>query len=59
MTANWSQNNSLGEVRFEQMELGNPEYGCTLSIDFVAFAKAFGADGFRCERTFCCDAQTV
>jgi thiamine pyrophosphate-dependent acetolactate synthase large subunit-like protein len=46
-------------VRFEQMELGNPEYGCTLSIDFVAFAKAFGADGFRCERTFCCDAQTV
>jgi pyruvate dehydrogenase (quinone)/pyruvate decarboxylase len=45
------KNNSLGEVRYEQMEIGNPEYGCALSpIDFVAFAKACGADGFRCER---------
>jgi pyruvate dehydrogenase (quinone) len=43
------KNNSLAEVRFEQKELGNPEYGCDLSpIDFVAFAKACGADGFRC-----------
>jgi len=43
------KNNSLAEVRFEQKELGNPEYGCDLSpIDFMAFAKACGADGFRC-----------
>jgi pyruvate dehydrogenase (quinone) len=43
------KNNSLAEVRFEQKELGNPEYGCELSpIDFVAYAKACGADGFRC-----------
>jgi thiamine pyrophosphate-dependent acetolactate synthase large subunit-like protein len=45
------KNNSLGEVSYEQMEIGNPEFGCTLSpIDFVAFAKPCGADGFRCER---------
>jgi pyruvate dehydrogenase (quinone) len=43
------KNNSLAEVRFEQQELGNPEFGCDLSpIDFVAYAKACGADGFRC-----------
>jgi pyruvate dehydrogenase (quinone) len=45
------KNNSLAEVKFEQKEMGNSEYGCTLApIDFVAFAKACGADGFRCER---------
>jgi pyruvate dehydrogenase (quinone) len=45
------KNNSLAEVKFEQRELGNVEYGCDLSpIDFVAFAKACGADGFRCAR---------
>jgi pyruvate dehydrogenase (quinone) len=45
------KNNSLAEVKFEQQEIGNPEYGCTLPpIDFVAFAKACGADGYRCER---------
>jgi pyruvate dehydrogenase (quinone) len=43
------KNNSLAEVLFEQKELGNPTYGCELApIDFVAFAKACGADGFRC-----------
>jgi pyruvate dehydrogenase (quinone) len=43
------KNNSLAEVRFEQKELGNPEFGCDLSpIDFVAYAKACGAEGFRC-----------
>ncbi len=43
------KNNSLSEVRFEQKDLGNPEFGCDLSpIDFVAFAKACGADGFAC-----------
>ena len=45
------KNNSLAEVKFEQKEIGNPEYGCDLApIDFVAFARACGADGFRCER---------
>src|SRR3978361_2019320 len=43
------KNNSLSEVRFEQQELGNPPYGCDLGpIDFVTFARACGADGFRC-----------
>jgi pyruvate dehydrogenase (quinone) len=45
------KNNSLAEVKFEQEEIGNPVYGCTLPpIDFVAFARACGADGFHCER---------
>jgi pyruvate dehydrogenase (quinone) len=45
------KNNSLAEVRFEQIGLGNPSFGCDLSpIDFVAFARACGAEGFRCER---------
>ncbi|THD57492.1 MAG: pyruvate oxidase [Phenylobacterium sp.] len=43
------KNNSLAEVKFEQQEIGNPEYGCDLApIDFVAFARACGAEGFRC-----------
>jgi pyruvate dehydrogenase (quinone) len=45
------KNNSLAEVKFEQKDIGNPEFGCTLSpIDFVAYARACGADGFRCAR---------
>jgi thiamine pyrophosphate-dependent acetolactate synthase large subunit-like protein len=45
----WHIFNILSEVRFEQEERGNPPYGCDLGpIDFVAFAKACGADGFRC-----------
>jgi pyruvate dehydrogenase (quinone) len=45
------KNNSLAEVKFEQIGLGNPSYGCDLApIDFVAFARACGADGFRCEQ---------
>jgi pyruvate dehydrogenase (quinone) len=45
------KNNSLAEVKFEQKEIGNPNYGCDLPpIDFVAFAKACGADAFHCER---------
>jgi pyruvate dehydrogenase (quinone) len=41
-------NDSLGEVRFEQRDIGNPEYGCALAhIDFAAFAEAVGAKGFR------------
>jgi pyruvate dehydrogenase (quinone) len=45
------KNDTLAEVKFEQVELGNPSFGCDLSpIDFVAFARACGAEGFRCER---------
>jgi len=45
------KNNSLAEVMFEQREIGNPDFGCNLPpIDFVAFAKACGADAFRCEK---------
>jgi pyruvate dehydrogenase (quinone) len=43
------KNNSLAEVLFEQKALGNPTYARELApIDFAAFAKACGADGFRC-----------
>lgn len=41
-------NDALGQVKFEQRELGNPEYGCELGhIDFAAYAQAVGAAGFR------------
>jgi hypothetical protein len=40
------KNDSLAEVKFEQVGLGNPSFGCDLSpIDFVAFARACGAEG--------------
>lgn len=53
------KNNSLGQIKWEQMALlGNPEYGCDLHpIDFVAFAKACGGEGYyiddpkRCRET--------
>ena len=36
------KNNNLAEVKFEQKEIGNPEYGCTLApIDFVVFSLVF------------------
>jgi pyruvate dehydrogenase (quinone)/pyruvate oxidase len=46
------KNNVLGMIKWEQMVfLGNPEYGVSLEpIDFVKFAEACGAVGFRCER---------
>jgi pyruvate dehydrogenase (quinone)/pyruvate oxidase len=46
------KNNVLGMIKWEQMVfLGNPEYGVDLQpIDFVRFAEACGAAGFRCER---------
>jgi pyruvate dehydrogenase (quinone) len=46
------KNNALGMIKWEQMVfLGNPEYGVSLEpIDFVKFAEACGAIGFRCER---------
>ncbi|HYP09161.1 MAG TPA: thiamine pyrophosphate-dependent enzyme [Bryobacteraceae bacterium] len=42
------KNNTLGQIKWEQlMFLGNPEYGCELHpIDFAAFARACGAEGF-------------
>src|SRR5213075_3543004 len=45
------KNNTLGMIKWEQMVfLGNPEYGVSLEpIDFVKFAEACGAIGFRCE----------
>ncbi len=45
------KNDSLAEVMFEQREIGNPDFGCNLPpIDFVSFAKACGADAFRCDK---------
>jgi pyruvate dehydrogenase (quinone)/pyruvate oxidase len=46
------KNNVLGMIKWEQMVfLGNPEYGVSLEpIDFVKFAEACGAIGFRCEK---------
>jgi pyruvate dehydrogenase (quinone) len=45
------KNNALGEVMFEQKDLGNPVYGCELGpIDFVKFAEACGAEGYRAAR---------
>ena len=43
------KNNVLGQIKWEQMVfLGNPEYGVDLApIDFVKFAEACGATGFR------------
>jgi pyruvate dehydrogenase (quinone) len=43
------KNNTLGQIKWEQMVfLGNPEYGVELQpIDFVKFAEACGAVGFR------------
>jgi pyruvate dehydrogenase (quinone)/pyruvate oxidase len=42
------KNNSLGMIKWEQMVfLGNPEFACELQpIDFVAFARACGAEAF-------------
>lgn len=44
------RNDSLGMIKWEQIVfLGNPEYECDLQpIDFVKFAEACGAVGFRC-----------
>ena len=42
------KNDSLAEVRFEQTDLGYKPFGIELGpIDFVAFAKACGAEGFH------------
>jgi thiamine pyrophosphate-dependent acetolactate synthase large subunit-like protein len=45
------KNNSLAMVRFEQEGIGNPDYGVELQpIDFVKYADACGAEGYRCTR---------
>ena len=43
------KNNTLGQIKWEQMVFeGNPEYQCELyPVDFVAFAKALGANAVR------------
>ena len=43
------KNNTLGQIKWEQMVFqGNPEYQCDLiPIDFVALARAVGANGVR------------
>jgi pyruvate dehydrogenase (quinone)/pyruvate oxidase len=50
------KNNSLGQIKWEQMVfLGNPEYGCELHpIDFPAFARACGGEGFTIENPSDC-----
>ena len=43
------KNNSLAMDRFEQEDLGNPDYGISLQpIDFAKIADACGAEGFTC-----------
>jgi pyruvate dehydrogenase (quinone) len=50
------KNNSLGQIKWEQMVfLGNPEYGCELHpIDFAAFARACGANGYTVDDPAAC-----
>jgi pyruvate dehydrogenase (quinone) len=52
------KNNSLGQIKWEQMVfLGNPEYGCDLQpIDFAAFARACGGEGFSVDDPARCGA---
>ena len=52
------KNNTLGQIKWEQMVfLGNPEYGVSLQpIDFVKYAEACGAIGFRIDDPKDCGA---
>jgi pyruvate dehydrogenase (quinone)/pyruvate oxidase len=52
------KNNVLGQIKWEQMVfLGNPEYGVELQpIDFVKFAEACGATGYRIDEPSQCGA---
>ncbi|MGC2696839.1 MAG: thiamine pyrophosphate-dependent enzyme [Candidatus Angelobacter sp.] len=52
------KNNVLGQIKWEQMVfLGNPEFGVELQpIDFVKFAEACGAIGFRVDDPNTCGA---
>ena len=53
------KNNTLGQIKWEQMVFeGNPEYQCDLlPIDFVALAKAVGADGVSITDPTQCEQQ--
>jgi len=52
------KNNALGQIKWEQMVfLGNPEFGVDLQpIDFVKFAEACGATGYRIDDPKDCGA---
>src|SRR5450755_455270 len=52
------KNNTLGQIKWEQMVfLGNPEYECDLQpIDFAAFARACGGQGFTITDPTTCGA---
>jgi pyruvate dehydrogenase (quinone) len=51
-----AKNNTLGMIKWEQLVfLGNPEYGCELHpIDFAAFARACGANGYTVDDPAAC-----
>lgn len=53
------KNNTLGQIKWEQMVfMGNPEYACDLfPIDFVAMARAVGADGVKIDDPADCQAK--
>jgi pyruvate dehydrogenase (quinone) len=45
------KNNSLAMDRFEQEDLGNPDYGIALQpVQFAKIAEACGAEGYSCKR---------
>jgi pyruvate dehydrogenase (quinone) len=45
------KNNMLAEVSFEQRGIGAPSFGCEIGpMDFVQFARSFGAEGYRCSK---------
>jgi pyruvate dehydrogenase (quinone)/pyruvate oxidase len=50
------KDNTLGQIKWEKMvSLGKPEFGCDLQpIDFAAFARACGGQGFRIENPATC-----
>jgi pyruvate dehydrogenase (quinone)/pyruvate oxidase len=50
------KNNTLGQIKWEQIAfLGNPEYVCDLQpIDFAAFARACGGQGFTIDDPAVC-----
>lgn len=52
------KNNTLGQIKWEQMVfLGNPEFGVDLQpIDFVKYAEACGATGYRIDDPKECSA---
>ncbi|WP_225732008.1 MULTISPECIES: thiamine pyrophosphate-dependent enzyme [unclassified Nocardia] len=55
------RNDTLGLIKWEQMVfLGNPEYGVNMApLDFVKFAEACGAKGFRIDDPRRCRDQLL